>query len=341
MKENLLTHRVRKAWREKKRLVVPLMGFPGLTLTGASIKLAQQNYGEHFRVLRALADRFHPDVLFPLMDLAVEANAMGRYTVFPVDDSATVVTTAFDERELTRIRSIRITFDTRVLGYVETLKLMAIGLPDGILRGAFVIGPYTLAALLVGAEEAALATLTRPDVLSALCELTTERIQEYARMLIAAGAQIICILEPTAVMLGPEAFQRFSADFVYHINNSCKYNDVATIYHTCGNTMHLIGKMAASGVDALSLDAEDAGVSLELAARRLEGDTLIMGNVSPSRTLLHGSPAQVRKEVLNRLRSMDFCSGYILSTGCDMPQETPLENIQAFMDTGRAYRVGA
>jgi len=29
----------------------------------------------------------------------------------------------------------------------------------------------------------------------------------------------------------------------------------------------------------------------------------------------------------------------ILSTGCDLPRETPLENIRAFMETGRNFRM--
>jgi hypothetical protein len=44
MLEKKLTQKVRVAFNNKKRLVVPLMGFPGLNMTNATIKLAQQNY---------------------------------------------------------------------------------------------------------------------------------------------------------------------------------------------------------------------------------------------------------------------------------------------------------
>jgi uroporphyrinogen decarboxylase len=39
---------------ERRRLVAPLVGFPGLNMTNCTIKLAQQNYGEHFRLIRSL-----------------------------------------------------------------------------------------------------------------------------------------------------------------------------------------------------------------------------------------------------------------------------------------------
>jgi len=284
----------RRARREGRRLVAPLVGFPGLNMTGCTVKLAQQNYGEHYKVVKLLAETFQPDLVFPLMDLSVEANALGRYTVFPKGESATVVKDAFTPNDLGASANINISFDTRLLGYVETLKLMSIGLPANILRGAYVTGPYSLAALIMGADDAAVATILRPKELDAVCRFTTAKILEYVRWLIAAGAQVICILEPSAVMLGPEQFEKFSADYVRHINNSCKYTGVATVYHTCGNTMHLVGKMVEAGVDAVSLDSPEAGVELPAVAETLPEEVTIIGNINPTGVLLGGCPADVR-----------------------------------------------
>lgn len=273
------------------------------------------------------------------MNLAVEANALGRYTVFPKGESATVVKDLFSEDDLEACRQINISFDTRLLGYVETLKLMSIGMPRPALRGAYVTGPYSLAALLIGAEDAAMATVMQPDLLEAICEFATAKIQEYVRLLIAADAQIICILEPSAVMLGPAQFQEFSAQYIRHINNSCRYTGVATVYHTCGNTMHLLEKMAESGVDAVSLDSPAAGVDMPAAAEKLPEEVLVMGNINPTGNMLSGKPADVEAEVRALLKAMDKYPNFILSTGCDLPQETPLENIHAFMRAGRNHRL--
>jgi uroporphyrinogen decarboxylase len=158
------------------------------------------------------------------------------------------------------------------------------------------------------------------------------------RLLIGAGAQVLCILEPSAVMLGPDQFGAFSAGYVRHIIESCKYTGVATVYHTCGNTMALVGKMAEAGVDAVSLDSPEAGVDLLKVARSLPSDVVIMGNINPTGRLLNGRPTDVEEEVLALLRTMSPHPNFVLSTGCDLPQETPLENIHAFMRAGRRYR---
>ena len=341
MLPNLFHEKIRAAQNKGRRLVAPLLGFPGLNMTGCTIKLAQQNYGEHFKVMKAVAETFHPDMIFPLMDLAVEANALGRYTVFPQEESATVVKAAFSLDEMTRRSQVNIAFDTRLYGYVETIKLMSIGLPEAILKGAYVTGPYSLAALIMGADDAAMATLLRPDELHTVCRFTTEKIQEYVRLLIAAGAQAVCILEPSAVMLGPEQFAAFSANYVHHIIESCKYTGVATIYHTCGNTMHLVGKMVETGVTAVSLDSRDAGVDLPAVAQTLPADVIIMGNINPTGAILSGKPQDVEAEVVDLLQEMAAYPNFVLSTGCDLPQETPLENIDAFMRAGRNDRDGS
>jgi uroporphyrinogen decarboxylase len=327
------------ARNERRRLVAPLVGFPGLNITGCNIKLAQQNYGEHFRVMRAIAETFEPDVVFPLMDLAVEANALGRHTVFPKAESATVVKDVFSVDDLAAYEQINISFDTRLLGHVETVKLMSIGLPRTIMKGVYVTGPYSLAALIMGADEAALATLLHPDDLEAVCQFTTEKIQHYMQLLIAAGAQVICILEPSAVMLGPDHFWRFSAAYVRHLVDSCRFTGVGTIYHTCGNTMHLVGKMAESGVDAVSLDSPAAGVDLPAVAKSLPPAVVIVGNINPTGTILSGRPDEVELETTELLSRMAPYPNFVLSTGCDLPQETPIETIHAFMRAGRRYRI--
>lgn len=314
------------------------MGFPGVRLRGSTVKIAQQNCREHFRAIEKLCDLFAPDMVFPLMDLSVEANALGFYTVFPVDDTPTVVKPDFTSEIIDRINHIDISFDARIMGYVETVRLMAVGLPETVIRGAYVTGPFTLAALMMGAENAAMATLTDMEQMHSLCGFTMEVTRKYARNMIAAGAQVICLLEPSAVILGPDQFRDFSVMYAKRIIEECEISGVASIYHTCGNTVPLIDEMVASGVTALSLDSIDMGIDIAAAAERVGGRSFVMGNMSPTQTLLRGTVDQVRDEVTKLLRSVDEYPGFVLSTGCDLPFETPSENIKAFMDTARYYR---
>lgn len=335
----MLKNLVMNATKDKRRLVAPLMGLPGLKKTGSTIKLSQQNYAEHFNAIRALYEEFTPDMLFPLMDITLEANAMGAYTIFPKDDSPTVFDNEFTLSELEKRKHIQFEYDARIRCYLETVALMKVNLPSDVLRGAYVTGPYTLAAIMIGAEEAAISTLTKPDELTTICEIVTEKIREMVQLLIAAGTQVICILEPNAVMLGPDHFERFSADYVKSIVSLCHSSNIDVIYHICGKSTHLIDKMITSGVNAISLDSTWAGVNLPQVAEQFGDRTILIGNINPIGHLLYSTPQMVEQEVKTLLEKMDGYPNYILSTGCDLPQNTPLDNIHAMMRAGRSHRI--
>lgn len=335
MKTNPIYEVTAQAYAKGKRLVAPLVGFPGLNITHSSIKLAQQNYEEHIKVIHALVREFQPDVQFPLMDLSVEANALGQYTVFPVDDSATVeqqVSFSYDDIE--RLKNISIVADSRAQSYITTVKVMKETLPPSVLVGCYVTGPYTLVGLLLGADAAATNTILHPELMHAFCSLATEKIATYAREMVRAGADLVCVLEPSGVMLGPEQFDEFSARYVQHIHEEIGY-DIPVVYHVCGNSMHLIPVMCSAGVQALSIDSAEAGVDIQIVAESIPKDIVIIGNLNPTGAILTGTPEDVRTAVHNLLHVMKPFPNYILSTGCDLPKQVPIENIRAFMNAGR------
>ncbi len=338
MKEKRLAVLAKQAYDEGRRIVAPLMGFPGVELTGSNIKLAQQNFSEHFKAIMKLAETFSPDMAFPLMDLSVEANALGRFTIFPREESATVFEREkFQFKAVERLREIDISCDTRLMGYVETMKLMKLGLPPRIIRGAYVTGPFSLAALITGAQDAVISILRAPADFRSLCEFATDVVTEYARLLVGAGAEVICVLDPTAVILNPAKFRELSASRVAQITETCRHNGVDTVYHVCGNSMHLVDAMMESGVNGLSLDSKYAGVRLGEVARRVPDDVVVMGNISPTAVMTYGKPGDVRREVAGLMDEMKSYPNFVVGTGCDLPQKTPLANIAAFMKTARTY----
>jgi len=339
LKRKSLNERVSEAYAQHRRLAVPLAGFPGCDLLGMSIKVAQQNHGVHYNCIDALVYQLKPDAAFMMMDLSVEANALGLQVRFPIHESSTVEYHPVRRVEdLDKFRCINILQDSRIQSYIKTVEMMRMGLPDEVLVGAYIIGPVTLAGLLGGAEQAAMDSVIDPDKLDALCRFCTRIIKDYARALINAGADLLCILEPTAVILGPPQFEQFSATYVRHIIESYKYAGVDTIYHICGNTMHLIEAMAQSGVAAISLDSPQTGVDMVRAARLAGPDVVVMGNINPTAVMKDGSPDGVRRACTDLLEQMREVPNFILSTGCDLPPGVPLENMHALMQAAREFR---
>ncbi len=335
--ENKILELVEYAYDQKRRLVAPLVGFPGLQLYETSIKIAQQNSLEHSKVLKAIYEKLHPDVMFPLMDLSVEANALGQYTVFPVDDSATVEQeVVYTADDIERLKHISLRADGRVRSYADTVSFMKKYFKPRVV-GAYVSGPYTLAGLLIGASNAATYSILDPVFLHKVCELATEKISEYAQWLIEVGADILCVLEPSGVMLGPEQFQEFSARYIQKIHEYIG-TSVPLVYHVCGNSMHIIPTMCNSGIQAISIDSQEAGVDIRLVAETIPRNVVIIGNLCPTGTILHGTVDEVKEETLRLLELLEPFPNFLLSTGCDLPKQVPVKNIEAFIEIGREYR---
>jgi len=102
--------------------------------------------------------------------------------------------------------------------------------------------------------------------------------------------------------------------------------------------MHLIKEMAESGVAALSLDSIEFRVDLAQAAEKVPKDVAVIGNISPTRVLKDGSVETVRDAVTILLKRMKPYKNFILSTGCDVPPQTPIENLTVFMQTAREFK---
>lgn len=207
------------------------------------------------KVLKSIDERFHPDIIFPLMDLSVVANAIGRQTIFLPNESPTVVIEEFQSDDLKMLRQINLEGDRRLLTYVITVKKMSEQIPKSVIKGAYVTGPYTLAGLILGAENAAIKSIIKPDDLSAICEFAIGVILNYVELLASSGVQLICVLEPSAVMLGPNESETISTTYVKRICELCDKNNIATVAHVCGNSSHLVEKMCDAEVDALSFDS--------------------------------------------------------------------------------------
>ncbi len=311
-----------------KPLVVPLMGYPGAALTQTSLRDNLFRSELHAQSILALHKQHQPDLVFPMMDLAVEAGALGLHVEFPENESPTVTEHPVRQTaDLKRFEAIDVLMDTRLISFLETLSHLRKELDTPV--AAYVTGPFTLAGLLMGATQIAEATIENPELTLKVLSLATRVIKDYTLACIDAGAQLVTYLEPTAVMLSPSFFQTFSGNFVEQIGELL---DVPAILHICGNTTHLIPNMAKTGVQGLSLDSL---VPFDKAREAVPSNLILIGNVDPVTIMAHGSEMHVRLAVRDLLDTMRGAANFVLATGCDLPLKTPQENIRAFMEEGR------
>ena len=107
-------------------------------------------------------------------------------------------------------------------------------------KAAYVIGPLTLAGEITGVKNLMKILIRSADFAQKILEFTTEVSKGYARALVEAGADIICMLEADSSIGFAQAF--FAVLQALRRRNPQSLKAV-TVLHICGNTMPLIPEM--------------------------------------------------------------------------------------------------
>lgn len=309
--------------------IIPLMGAPGCVLTGTTLKQNLTNADIQYSSLSALLHRYEPDGLFLFMDLTVEAECLGLSLMFPDNDNPSVAN--HPVKDLQILESIKRNWKGiggRMPAFLSTMERLAKS--GGVIKGCYVIGPLTLAGELIGVSDLAIASIENEELVEQTVEFSLGVVTEYARALLNAGADVIAVLEPTAMIFSPKQFRKLCTEYFMRLQQSLS---TRLILHVCGDTTRLLDEMAATNALGLSLDSM---VDFGSAIDKIPPEMFLIGNVSPVTAFLNGTPDGVEKDVKHLLSIMEGRSNFILSSGCDLPMDVPLENIDSFMRAGRA-----
>lgn len=315
----------------ERRLIAPIISYPGVKFTNSTALENLKNPITHLETLIEIVEEYGIDVVMTFMDLSVEAEALGIPVEFKENESPNVRFHPLENEEQLKdfmIPNPRI--DGRMPNFLAVVKLMKQNMP-GKICGGMVTGPFTLAGLMMGAEKIALNTVIQPEFVKKTLDFTTEVVRRYAKEMERAGADFIILLEPTAVLLSPDGFREFVHPPTVKL---VKELGVPSVLHVCGNSTNLIPAMCETGVQGLSLDGV---VDFVEAAKVVPEDVVLIGNIDPVRVMINMDPKGVYKETMKFLDEMKDVPNLILSTGCDLPTETPHENIHAFCKAGRDW----
>ncbi|MBI2876651.1 MAG: uroporphyrinogen decarboxylase family protein [Candidatus Tectomicrobia bacterium] len=173
-------------------------------------------------------------------------------------------------------------------------------------------------------------TIKDPEFVKAVLEFSVGMAVMGAKAQVELGAEIALVGDPTASLLSPKAYQTFAAPYTRKVIEQIER---PTILHVCGQTSHIIETMCGTGAQGISVDLVD----LPSIVSRVPSEVVIVGNLSPVGTLLNGTAEEVRKETRELLDKMREVPNYILATGCEIPLETPYENILAMVETVKNY----
>jgi uroporphyrinogen decarboxylase len=165
-----------------------------------------------------------------------------------------------------------------------------------------------------------------------IAESNSRYIEEVAKLGLSIG-----FADPVSStsLISPKQFREFSLPYLKkNIDRIKETTGGAPGIHICGKSKELWLDAVGAGISNFSIDnVED----LEEAKKIMGDRVVITGNVPPVDVVYLGTKEQIFESVEESIRKdHDSPKGFILSTGCQIPMNTPIEKIEMFMAAANA-----
>ncbi len=319
---------------EKREVTaIPVMTHPGIALNGHSVRQAVSDGSVHAQAVSTLAARIPTAAACTIMDLTTEAEAFGASITFSDEAVPAVSGRLLNSVESISQLQVPSLQASRVPQYLKACLLAAGSVTDRPVIGGC-IGPFSLAGRLYDMSEIMVLIYEHPAAAHQLLQKCTDFILKYCQALKLTGVGGVMMAEPAAGLLSNDDCLAFSSHYVRRIVEQVQDSHFIVILHNCGNTGHCTKAMVQTGAAAYHFGNK---CRMEEVARDVPPTALIMGNIDPVSLFKDGTPQLMRQSVLDLLQRMRPYPNFVLSSGCDTPPHTPMENVEAFFDALDQY----
>ena len=324
--------------RQRKVAAIPVMTHPGIELNGHTVRQAVCDGHIHYEAVMTLTQQFPSAAACTIMDLTTEAEAFGAQIAFSDDAVPAVASRLLPDVESIYQLQVPSLSAGRIPEYLKANLLAARSLiaspKQGRLEGssplfAGCIGPFSLAGRLYDMSDIMVLIYENPDAAHTLLDKCTQFIGKYCEALKQTGANGVLMAEPAAGLLSNDDCLVFSSQYVKRIVERVQDDDFIVVLHNCGNQGHCTKAMVATGAAAYHFGNK---CRMEEVIQDVPPTALAMGNLDPVSLFKDGTPDQMREATLDLLNRMRPYPNFVLSSGCDTPPHTPIENINAFFE---------
>jgi len=278
--------------------------------------------------------RFDFDAAILFSDILVVPEAMGQSYDFADKGGIAMEFSIQTAADVARLQPEAL--EERLSYIPQALALVKKDLGSRTALLGFAGSPWTLANFMIEGGSAREYTrakelfYTNRPLFDGLCGKLTGAITTFLRMQIDAGVDAIQIFDSLGGLLADNAFEAASARWIRSIIASLGRKVPVIVFSkgTHGNWNALAG----TGADILGIDWT---MPLSKVKRLVGTHVGLQGNLDPR--LLTTTPAMVAAETRRILSEMRGIDGHIFNLGHGVPPSAKLENIEAMVNTVRAF----
>jgi len=303
---------------------VPFVGVHGGFLTGVDAETYLKSADEVVKGVSKAIEEYNPDGIPVVFDLQIEAEILGCQLQWAPHNPPAVISHPLAEGKLLKDLKIPTKTDGRVGVALDATKVLRAKYPDIALYG-LITGPFTLALHLMG-TEIFVKLFEAPEEVLEVMEFCTKVGNKMAEYLMDAGCDIIAVVDPMTSQIDPLTFETFVTPYCSGIFSFVREKKKLSSFFVCGHAQQNIEAMCDCRPDNVSIDEN---IPLDFVKEiALKKGISFGGNMKLTVVLLMGNEDDARENAMECL-DMAGKTGFILAPGCDLPMNTPPENIKA------------
>ncbi|MEE4286495.1 MAG: uroporphyrinogen decarboxylase family protein [Mariniphaga sp.] len=303
---------------------VPFVGVHGGFLTGVDAATYLKSADEIVKGISRAVEQYNPDGIPVVFDLQVEAEVLDCELRWSETGPPAVVSHPLSEGKKLSDLKIPGSDDGRIAVCLDATRQLRRNYPELALYG-LITGPFTLALHLLG-TDIFMKLFEAPEEVNEVMEFCTQVGQKMAEYYMDAGCDVIALVDPMTSQIDPDTFETFVTPFVSRIFEFISQKGKLSSFFVCGHAQQNIEAMCNCRPDNVSIDEN---IPLDFVKEIALGKEISFGgNLKLTVILLMGTPDDCREHALECL-DLGGKTGFILAPGCDLPRETPPENLTA------------
>lgn len=197
------------------------------------------------------------------------------------------------------------------------------------IRFAVARGPLNIASFLMGAPEFMEALKTEPELTHQLLAIVTDFLVDWIAFQREAFPSIdgILLLDDIVGFVSRRDFETFGLPY---LQRAFSADVTVKFFHNDAPSKASAPLLEAAGINLLNFGVQHTLTEMKAWTNNR---IVLMGNIPPRDVLAEGTPADVRRSVMEMLNALDDQSRLIVSCGGGMPPQAPTENIRALIST--------
>jgi len=268
---------------------------------------------------------FGVDVVTIMSDAYGETADYGAEVTFPHDGLPVCEELLLkDIADFSNLRHFDPTITPRFANRLAALSLYKQELGAEYPIVGWVEGPLAEMADLRGLSETMMDIYEEPDFVEDVLNFCAEQAITCAKAQIEAGADVIGVGDAAVSLVNLAIYSEKIMLLEKKIVDAIHESGGIVKLHICGEINHLMEDIWKTGADIIDVDYQ---VDIPGALARIPKGQIISGNINPVAVIMQGTPDMVGKATRQCLA--EGGDRICISSGCEVPRDTPHENLKA------------